>query len=197
MNVSHAQDSSAVEPREKLVLGSYPGTIPQVGEWLWAMEDARAKTIHALDRIERTGFGQEFLDWRGPDGKDNSVGALLYHIAIVEIDWLYFDMLLAEPPAEIAAVFPFEHRDESGTLVQGAGQTMAEHKERLAFTRQHFMGIVSKLDLEDWQRLREPANVDYKATPGWIVYHLVEHEYGHLYEIRRIVRKWLEAKGQR
>ncbi len=195
--MSDPHDSAAVLQRRKLALGAFTGAIPEVGPWLWAMEDARRATLDTLGRIERAGFGQEFLDWRGPDGKDNSVAALLYHIAIVEASWLYVDMLMEDPPADIRAVMPFDDRDERGDLAQVPGLSFGELREKLAYVRERFLEVVSELSLEEWQRFSAPENEEYEVTPGWIVYHLVEHEHGHLYEIRRMVRKWLEAKAGR
>ncbi len=64
----------------------------------------------------------------------------------------------------------------------------------MARARERFLEVIRGLSREEWNRLREPEGEDYAATPGWIVFHLLEHEAGHLYEIRRVVRKWLEAQ---
>ena len=64
--------------RRLLTSGTHHGALPEIGTWLWGMKEARRGLLSTLDRIERAGFGQEFLDWRGPNGQDNSVGALLY-----------------------------------------------------------------------------------------------------------------------
>jgi hypothetical protein len=37
--------------------------------------------------------------------------------------------------------------------------------------------------LDDWRRLRSPDDVDYRVTPEWAVFHLVEHEAGHSFQI--------------
>jgi hypothetical protein len=158
------------------------------------MQEVRRGLLSTLDRIEQAGFGQQFLDWRGPDGEDNSAGTLLYHVAGVEMGWLYIDMLMTGFPAEVQEWLPFDDRDETGHLRYLPGITFEEHRKRLARTRERFLEVVGGLSLEEWNRLREPAGEDYAVTPGWIVYHLLEHEAGHLYEIRRLVRKWLEAK---
>lgn len=176
-------------------LGTYPkATVPEVGQWLWGMQEVRRGLLSTLDRIEQAGFGQEFLDWRGPDGNDNSVGTLLYHVAGVEMGWLYFDMLMTGFPDEVQEWLPFDDRNETGQLRYLPGITFEEHRTRLAKARERFLEVVGGLSLDEWNRLREPEGEDYAVTPGWIVYHLLEHEAGHLYEIRRMVRKWLEAQ---
>lgn len=176
-------------------MGSYPGAVPEIGVWLWAMEEARRNLLATLKRIERAGFGQEFIDWRGPDGNDNSVGSLLYHIAGVEMGWLYFDVLGTGLPADIQELFPVDDRTEDGMLRHVADVPLADHIAKLATTRRRFLEIVGAMSLEEWNELKEPAGEDYAMTPAWTVYHLVEHEAGHLYEVRRVVRKWLEARG--
>lgn len=184
--------------RRLLTSGTHHGALPEIGTWLWGMKEARRGLLSTLDRIERAGFGQEFLDWRGPDGQDNSVGALLYHIAGVEMGWLYFDLLMTGFPDDVKERFPVDDRTEDGHLRDVPGATLAEHRERLAWTRERFLNEVSGLSLEDWHELRAPEGEDYAATPAWIVYHLVEHEAGHLFEIRRVVRRWVDrqvAKG--
>lgn len=51
---------------------------PEVGLWLAAMEDARRDTLRELETVS-----PEMVDWR-PDRPPNSIGNLLYHIALVE-----------------------------------------------------------------------------------------------------------------
>lgn len=65
--------------REVLTLEPMAGD-PEVGRWLAAMEDARRATLRALE-----GLSDETLDW-SPDPASNSIGTLLYHIALVEAD---------------------------------------------------------------------------------------------------------------
>ncbi len=175
-------------------MGSYPGAEPEVGVWLWAMEEARRNLLNTLERIERAGFGQEFYDWRGPNGDDNSVSALLYHIAGVEMGWLFFDVLGTGLPADVQRMFRVDDRTEDGKLRHLPDVPIAEHLERLAASRRRFLAEVSAMPLEQWHDLKYPEGEDYAMTPAWTVYHLVEHEAGHLYEVRRMVRKWLGAQ---
>ena len=35
------------------------------------------------------GLDERLLDWEGPDGRENAIGILLYHIAEVEMAWLW------------------------------------------------------------------------------------------------------------
>src|SRR5690606_11586373 len=113
------------------------------------------------------------LDWRGPSGSDNSIGSLLYHLALVEMSWLYEDMLLAEPPADIAALFPVAHRAADGTLAHVPGVELSEHLRRLEVARDRFLELMTPMTLTDWHTVREPPGTDYASSPAWVVYHLV------------------------
>lgn len=180
--------------RTLLDTGTHPAATHEAGPWLWAMEEMRAATLDTLERIEQGGLGQEFLDWRGADGRDNSVATVLYHVAHVEVGWLYYDMLGSELPADMRQIVPEGGRDEEGRLPHIPGLTFEQLREKLALTRERFLQIMSQLTPEEWRTASEPEGEDYAVTPAWIAFHLLEHEAGHLYEVRRMVRKWLEHK---
>lgn len=163
----------------------------EVGAWLWAMEEVRRGLHRALRGVE-----QDELDWRGPIGRDNSIGTLLTHIAGVEMGWCYYDVHHEPFPPELTALFPYqEDRGPDGTLVHVAGQDLETHLDRLAAVRRSVLGRFAAMDLDDWHRLREPEGEDYAMSPAWAVYHLVEHEAGHMYEVRAIRRRWRQAKS--
>lgn len=185
--------SEPMNERSVHTMGAYPGAIPQVGVWLWAMQEARRNLLTTLGRIERAGFGQEFIDWRGADGNDNSVGTLLYHIAGVELGWLYVDILGGALPDDWSTLFPFDDRTDEGTLRHIPGVALEDHVAKLAESRRRFLDIVSAMSEEQWNELRSPPGENHSITMAWTVYHLLEHEAGHTYQIYRIVRKWLEG----
>lgn len=188
-------DTADRSDRRVHALGSYSGAAPEIGQWLWAMEETRRGLLSTLSRIEKAGFGQEFLDWQGADGKDNSLGTLLYHIAGVEMGWLYVDMLMTGFPADVQERFPVDDHTDDGRMRYITGLALQDHLDNLAWTRRRFLDVVGALSVEEWNELKSPPNEDYSITPGWIVFHLVEHEAGHLYEIRRLVRKWREKRA--
>ncbi|HEY0072276.1 MAG TPA: DinB family protein, partial [Chloroflexia bacterium] len=79
-----------------------PGYQPEIGRWLWALQDNREKTLRSLDGLSTAG-----LDTM-PPGSGNTIGVLLYHIALIEADWLYVEALDNRPiPHEIEALFPW------------------------------------------------------------------------------------------
>ncbi len=171
--------------RRMLQLTPIAGAEPEIGRWLDALEQARALTLRAVD-----GLDARTLDWEGPDGGDNAIGTLLYHLADVEIGWLYFDLRGTQPPPEVMADLPFS-QDPQGDprLHRVLGVPLEEHVGRLQRTRRVFLDELRGTTLEDWRRARDPEREDYSVTPEWVLFHLVEHESGHAYQIRSIRRR--------
>ncbi len=71
-----------------LAVAALEGYVPEIGRWMWAMNAVRRRTLRLVE-----GGDQRTLDWEGPDGRENAIGSLLYHIALVEMGWLYGDVM--------------------------------------------------------------------------------------------------------
>jgi len=155
-------------------LSGYPDDI---GRWLWAMQALRRRTLELVD-----GLDQETLDWEGQDGRDNAIGSLLYHIALVEMSWLYFDLLQQEFPTEVRSDLPFDAGSGKAGLTRVPNVSLGEHLGRLERSRTIFLDAFRGMTLVDWRRLRSPGG-DEEVTPEWVVFHLVEHEAGHAFQI--------------
>jgi hypothetical protein len=158
-----------------------PGFETDVGRWLWALQEVRRYTVAAVEGLE-----QAALDWEGSEGGENSIGSLLYHIGLIEMSWLYMDILERPIPDAVLADFPHHVSEPGGRLARVRGLPLGDHLARLERSRARFLEEVRALPAEAWRILRRPADVDYAVTPEWAVFHLVEHEAGHLYQIRAI-----------
>jgi uncharacterized damage-inducible protein DinB len=161
--------------RERLVIVPPADVHQEIGRFLWMMEDVRAITKRCVE-----GISQAALDWV-PDPAANSIGTLLYHIAGVEVSWLYEEALAQPYPNDIVALFPYEDRDASGHLILVRGVGIAEHLARLDAVRAHFLAAYGAMTLEEFRYARPMPK--YDVTPEWIAYHLIEHEAGHRGEI--------------
>lgn len=164
--------------RRLLQTDPLPGYEPDIGRWMWALEAVRRRTLASA-----RGLDQAVLDWRGPDGWENSIGSLLYHIALVEMSWLFEDILLEKLPDPVRTEFPHAMARE-GRLTHVPLVPLEEHLGRLDRTRGILLEALRGMTLEDWRRVRRPEGVDYQVTPEWAVFHLVEHESGHAAQIR-------------
>lgn len=150
-------------------------TDPVIGAWLWAFEDARRRTLEVLAQVD-----DSMLDWL-PEQGNQSINTVLYHLALVEADWLYAEVLETPYPADIVALFPHDARDEQGLLTKIKHTTLQEHLERLATVRERILATYTAMNSEDFRR---PRALDrYDVTPEWVLHHLMQHEAQHRAEI--------------
>ena len=119
------------------------------------------------------GLTQTQLDAK-PAGGGNTAGTLLYHLAAIEADWLYAEVLEEDSPDDILSLFPVDVRDANGRLSPVLGVALETHLDRLAFVRQRFLESLSEMAETDYHRLRQLP--DYDVTPEWVLHHLAQHE---------------------
>jgi hypothetical protein len=159
--------------RERELLALEPiADAPEVGRWLSALDDGRRDTIRELGDVP-----DDIVDL-APPGAPNSIGTLLYHVALIELDWLLVDILGPEsgiPWPE--ALVPFADRDGEGTLTVVRGETIAVHLERLAAVRALVHEHLTPMSAEDFHTPR--ARERYDVTPAWVLHHLLQHEAEH------------------
>lgn len=165
------QPSSA--SREELRMVPLDGYDPEVGCWIWTLQDTRDETLRAV-----AGLDQPVLDWVPPEG-GNTIGTLLYHIALIEFDWLYAEVLeQPEPwPADLVALFPAPARDAQGHLSVVAAESLETHLERFARVRDRLLATFREMDAAKLRRARRLPR--YDVTPEWVVHHLIQHEAEH------------------
>jgi uncharacterized damage-inducible protein DinB len=165
-----------VTDRERLTLENDLEAEPEIGRWLAAMEDGRRDTLVELD-----GVRADMLDAR-PAESENSIGTTLYHVALVEADWL-FDDIFGEVlgSTELAPLFPFDARDDHGILTGVAGVPLAEHLDRLERVRAALIERIAPMSLREFTAPRE--RTAYDVSPVWVLNHLLQHESEHRAEI--------------
>jgi uncharacterized damage-inducible protein DinB len=156
--------------RRRLVIEAPVGLPPEVGLWLWALEDCRSLTLEVLD-----GVADADVDRPGAEG--TSIGTLLYHVALIEADWLYEEILVQPVPPAVEALFPRPARDAEGRLTRFTGEPLAEHLRRLAAVRSLLRETLAGMSDAELHRVRELPS--YDVTPGWVVHHLLQHEAEH------------------
>lgn len=162
--------------KERLIVAVAPSVEPEVGRLLWMLEDGRRLTKEIL-----TDLPDHALGWEPAPG-ENSIGTLLYHIAAVEADWLYVEVL--QQPSfspEIVALFPRDMRDEHARLSVAEEATLGPHLARLDAVRRALLDAFREMSLADFRRERNLP--DYDVTPEWVLHHLIQHEAEHRGEI--------------
>src|SRR5688500_3368166 len=101
--------------KEYLIVEPYLNKEPEIGHWLWALQETRERTLRELNRLTPA-----MIDWL-PPGSGSTVGTILYHMTDIEADWLYVEVLEQSIPPQVAALFPYATRDGQGHLTQVGG----------------------------------------------------------------------------
>ena len=158
--------------KQQNVVEALAGYGPEIGRWLWALKDGRRRTKEAL-----AGIDPRAVDWAPPEG-GNSIGTILYHLALIEADWLYVEVLEQESyPDELAALLPHAARDPRGHLTRVQGVGLDEHLGRLDAIRDRVLAAFCGMSPEEFRRARHLPH--YDVTPEWVLHHLAQHEAEH------------------
>ncbi len=163
---------------EQLHIDPLSAVDPEIGRALRRLEGARGRLKEALAKLN-----PDWLDWEPYPG-GNSVGTLLYHIAAIEIDWLFCEVLVQEFSAEANALLPYPVRDETGRLFPVTAVSLSTHLQKLDTARQLLLDVYANLTLADFRRARQLPQ--YHVTPEWVLYHLTQHETEHRGQIQEI-----------
>jgi uncharacterized damage-inducible protein DinB len=152
---------------------------PVIATWLWALQDTRQRTLESLE-----GLDDQIFNWVPPDGT-NSIGSLLYHIAAVEMSWLYEDVLRSDDfPPEIDALMNHDVREDGQKLTSVIDESLDNHLNRLSKCRQNFLSAFKGMSIKDFHEHRKMD--DYEVTPEWVIHHLMQHEAEHRGQIGEI-----------
>ena len=173
--------------RRVLVLAGDAGADPVVGPWLAALADSRRRTMEALRDLP-----PESVD-AVPGAEPNAIGTLLYHLAAIEADWLFEDILGPESGVEWPAeLFTFHVREDGGRLTPVLGVPLGDHLGRLERARRLLNDHLRPMSAGDFHRAR--ARHDYDVSAAWVVHHLLQHEAEHRAQISA-ARSWFESEA--
>jgi uncharacterized damage-inducible protein DinB len=163
-----------VSDRERLILGPVADP-PQVGLLLAALEDGRRRTLRELESID-----DGMLSRRPAALPLHTIGQLLYHVALIEADWVLSEIQELPPsawPEWVGADFPIDVRDDEGQLSDVPPEPMEQALDRLSRVRTHTLAAIGEMDDGELHRVRSLPH--YDVTPAWAIHHLVQHEAEH------------------
>lgn len=164
--------------RRIMITPAIPGYSPEVGMALWRLEDSRRRTLAFLDEMP--------AEYVNRDYQGNTIGTILYHLALVEADWLYVEVLeQGAVPDDLNDLFPEEMRDEQGMLTLRGSETLQQHLARLGAMRGILLDTFRGLTAEEFHRPRELPQ--YAVSPAWVLHHLSQHEAEHRGEMGSII----------
>ena len=163
------------ESKERLIVESVPGYEPEIGLLLGMLEESRGRTKEHL-----AGLTDDELKWT-PGPGFNSIGTILYHLALIEADWLYAEAREQAYPPEAVALFPDDVRDDAGRLAAARRASLQEHVDRLDEVRAMLLAAFRDMSLAEFRRVR--VLPEYDVAPGFVLHHLMQHEAEHRGEI--------------
>lgn len=166
------------EERTVLTLQAPDGAAHDVGLYLAALHDTRRRMREVLTKLP-----DELLD-KAPPGGGSTIGAILYHIAIVEADWLFDEILGTIDTDWPKALFPVEMREDGRTLTGFVGETLVEHLARMKEIRRMLVDVVSTMSDDDLHRVH--VRNHYDVSTAWVLHHLMQHEAEHRSQIGHI-----------
>ncbi|MEO8394444.1 MAG: DinB family protein [Chloroflexota bacterium] len=164
--------------RRKEFVEPIEGAQPEIARFLYGLELSRKRTNALLDTVDPAS-----LDWL-PDWALHSIGTLLYHIALVEADWLYVEIL--ETPDEVSydklvkPLLPYPMRT-GNALTPVTGRSLDEHRQVLNEVRRRLLDTFKAMSIGEFRRVRTLEETD--VTPEWVLFHLTQHEAEHRSEI--------------
>lgn len=163
--------------RELLVNPELPGYTPEVGAAIWRLEDTRHRTLALLEDMPEAYVNR--------DVRGNRIGTILYHLALIETDWLFAEVLEAPYAEALSALLPTDDRDEDGILTLVQDETLAQHLARLGTVRQTLLDHFRGMTAAEFHRPRELPQ--YAVSPAWVLHHLSQHEAEHRGEMGSII----------
>ena len=156
---------------------------PDIGRWLAILDDARKRTNYTLSLLEPQDLDAE------PIAGLNTIGTLLYHIALVDLNWVYDNMLQQPYPADVASLFPhpLQHADERLYVV--SGWDLEAYRQRMAATRVKVHEVFKAMDGTAFHTILERVQDfgEYEMTPEAVLQHLAQHEAEHRGEIQILI----------
>lgn len=164
-------------------LSGYPD---EIGLWLSALQDARARTLRVIQKIE-----PHWLDFV-PSDNSESVSTILYHLAAIEASWLYEEILQLPFPPEVEELLPHDVRDETGKLTS-VSALLPEHLQRLEKVRGRLLHAFFNMPDESFTEIRNLP--DYDISPVYVLHHLMQHEAEHRSQIDAIALKAKSSLG--
>lgn len=169
-------------------LDAAPGYDPLVGRFVTMLLDTRRRLHRDLADLEPDELDAT-LSWA-----PNSVGTLLYHIAAIELDWTYADLLGTDFPAEAEEWFAVDVRNDAGVLTPVV-EPYARHLARLAWTRGRLLEALGSLGDAELDTTRGTG--DEASGVAWILHHLMQHEAEHRGQIGEIRAALRSSSRQR
>jgi len=153
----------------------------ELGIWMSTLDELRQLTKQSVSGLSSVQLQSKPI----PNG--NSIGQLLRHIAIVELDWMLTDICNGEPmPADAPAMIQLD-----GPMSDPGSRSIDDFFAALDYVRTQTKQRLKQFDgRRECEALRKYAGEDVhkEFNVRWILFHLVEHESHHKGQIHLLRR---------
>ena len=160
-------------------------TEPLVARYLTMLADCRSLTMESIKNLRF-----DLLYWRRSE-IDSSISDLIYHIAYIEADWLYSDVLEQPLPKGLTQQLNYSDRDSLGRLIHVGVEALELSLARLETVRAELNRAYAGMSLVEFRRLRRMKEHD--VSPEWVLHHLLQHEAEHRGQINLLKRLGMES----
>jgi hypothetical protein len=158
----------------KLLIQPEEGFTPHIGVLVSTLERCRDTTIVLVQDLSVAELDYLF------DENDNSIGALLYHLAALEAGYqesTFFERnILDDPQLEAKWRIPMELGDSARAAIRG--HPIHYYLDELAHLRQQTLALMQQRD-DTWLWLESEWNDDILVNNYWQWYHVYEDEINH------------------
>lgn len=157
-----------------------PGYDPLIGRFVTMLTDARRRLYRDLADLRPEELHPT------PSWGNNSVGTLLYHLAAIELDWTFADLMTYSDegfPEGTGEWFPVDVRERDGRLTPVV-EPLERALDRLEWVRGHLFGVLGRMTDADLDRTF--VNDGDENGGAWILHHLMQHEAEHRGQIGEI-----------
>lgn len=157
-----------------------PGFAGEIGIWMSTLDELRRQTRETV-----AGMTPEQLAWKPPGG-GNSVGQLLRHIALKELDWVLTDLSRGEAlPKDAPALVKLD-----GAMVDPGVRPLEVFLDSLDYARNLTRKKLGNFGRDEIEKSREikAEGVHKVFNVRWILFQLVNHEAQHRGQILSVQR---------
>ena len=162
---------TVVDEQKFFLVEPLSGYAPEIGQVLSLLADARQRTMRCVD-----GLPSEAVDWElGPNF--HTIGSVLYHVAAVEVNWLYGLVLQQDMPIEIADWFPRTIVDDRANITPVKNISLDGHLYRLDKAHAILLTAFQGMSLEEFRRVRDVPRMT--VTAETVAQQLLQHEAEH------------------
>jgi uncharacterized damage-inducible protein DinB len=168
---THSVAVTVVDEQKFFLVEPLQGYAREIGQLLSLLADARQRTMRCVDGMPNDAVDYELAP------NFHTIGSLLYHIAAVEVNWVYGLVLQEDMPMNVAEWFPRTIIDDTGDITPMRNISLDGHLYRLDKAHAVLLSAFKNMSLDDFRRVSTLSRM--AVTPETVAQQLLQHEAEH------------------